>query len=191
MREIWNDIEGWLACHAPEVKEDLLAGATGEAVRQAEEALGVDLPADVREAFVVHDGQDERSAGFLAGWRGMPLWYVVQTWRMLKDLLDTGEFGDADSVVETTGPLLPQWWNPGWIPVLDNGAGDFHCVDLSPAEGGRVGQIVTFWHVDVRREVVAGSFTELMADFARDLKAGKYRYEDEDWRVVGAAVPGE
>jgi cell wall assembly regulator SMI1 len=181
IRQIWSDIEDWLASHAPDVKADLLEGATPEAIRRAEVALGIDFPANVRAGFAIHDGQDERYPGVLADWRPMPLEYVVQKWRMLKELLDTGEFGDADSVVDAKGPLLPQWWNPGWIPLLDNGAGDFYCVDMSPGEGGEIGQIVTFWHVDTRREVIAGSFTELMADFDRDLKAGKYGYEDEAW----------
>ncbi|MHC8969851.1 SMI1/KNR4 family protein [Priestia aryabhattai] len=38
--------------------------------------------------------------------------------------------------------------------------GDDICIDLDPAEGGKNGQIITFWHDWAQREVIADSLEE-------------------------------
>ena len=39
-----------------------------------------------------------------------------------------------------------------------DGAGNHHCVDLDPEKSGVPGQVITMWHDDDERAVVAGSF---------------------------------
>jgi len=34
---------------------------------------------------------------------------------------------------------------PG-APLTDSGSGDRHCLDLDPAPGGSVGQVILMWH---------------------------------------------
>jgi cell wall assembly regulator SMI1 len=74
--------------------------------------------------------------------------------------LDGGEFEDFEDV-EPVGPVKGEfWWNPLWIPIATNGGGDDICIDLDPAEGGKVGQIITFWHDWELREVILDSLEE-------------------------------
>jgi hypothetical protein len=47
------------------------------------------------------------------------------------------------------------------LPIASDGGGDSICVDLSPDEGGTVGQIILMCHDDGKRPRLALSFAEL------------------------------
>jgi len=76
--------------------------------------------------------------------------------------------------VRPVGPVRPVWWSEQWIPFAYDGVGDLQCIDLDPPEGGKVGQVVTYWHDRGEREHVADSLNEWLAHLADDLEAGKY-----------------
>src|SRR5262249_39429588 len=67
MKQIWERIHTWLRQHAPAVLDSLRPGATEETLRAAEEAMGVKLPADVRQSYRIHDGQSAGEHGFAPG----------------------------------------------------------------------------------------------------------------------------
>jgi cell wall assembly regulator SMI1 len=52
------------------------------------------------------------------------------------------------------------WWNPRWIPFTHDGGGNHLCLDLDPAEGGAVGQVISMWHDSGERAVQGHSFGE-------------------------------
>ena len=60
-----------------------------------------------------------------------------------------------------------------------NGGGDHHCLDLAPAPGGDVGQIIRMWHDDVARCVEARSFRAWLEAYADELEHGHYSYSDD------------
>jgi cell wall assembly regulator SMI1 len=183
MKTIWNRIHVWLTAHAPDVLESLRPGATEEAIRAAEEEMGVTLPDDVRSCYRIHDGQQpvlvnvtywpglRTVPGFLYGdpWRGLR--DMVEYWRDLKSLL--GDFAGISS--SPRGPIRSDWWHPKWLPVTKwGGGGDLRCLDLAPKSRGKVGQVISWYHDDPARGVLAKSFTEWLAAFARDLERGQY-----------------
>jgi len=55
----WRRIEAWLAEHLPEVKESLRPGVTKRDLNKFEKALERPLPEDVRESWLIHDGQGQ------------------------------------------------------------------------------------------------------------------------------------
>jgi cell wall assembly regulator SMI1 len=57
------------------------------------------------------------------------------------------------------------------VPVASNGGGDALCVDLAPAPGGAVGQVITMSHESGERRRVAGSFAELLRRLAEHYEA--------------------
>jgi cell wall assembly regulator SMI1 len=179
MQNVWERIESWLATHAPKILQGLLPGATADAIHATEEQLGIQFPDDVRASYAMHDGQRGTTPSFMGEWELLSLQAIVKHWSLLKELLDAGTFTDAEAVVETVGPVRENWWNAKWIPVTHNGAGDFYCLDMDPAPGGKQGQIITYWHVNTQREKIADSFQELMKKFADDLYADKYKVEDD------------
>src|SRR5262245_24778912 len=176
MKAVWDRIHVWLRAHAPEVLQSLRPGASEAQLRAAEQAMGVTLPDDVRACYAVHDGQGTgpygSSPGFLYGWEWCSLGRMVEEWRCWKGLLDTGTFDD--NVGDPHGLVRPVWWHPGWIPLTCSGAGDNQCLDLAPATGGRVGQVIEMWHDDAHRAVLARSFAAWVAAFADELEDGAY-----------------
>ena len=54
IERLWKRIEAWLASHAPAVLNKLQPGASAQAIRQAEQALGMALPEEVRASYRIH-----------------------------------------------------------------------------------------------------------------------------------------
>ncbi len=173
MDEHWERIEAWLMAQLPAINVGLNTGANASQIVAAEVALGVHFPADVRDAYLRHNGQEDTVYAIYDHWAWYSLALVVSQWRAEMALYDAGEFQEADAVVRPDGPVRQVWWHPHWIPLAGNASGDYVCLDLAPAAEGSIGQIITFWHADERRRVVAPSFTALLARIAARLAAGE------------------
>lgn len=90
------------------------------------------------------------------------------------ELEEDGDFDDFEA--EAGLGVKSVWWSKKWIPISANGAGDSYCIDTAPASGGKRGQIVSFWHDDGSRDVVAPNFTEWLK--IRLDQAEQFRKED-------------
>ncbi len=177
MKAIWNRIDIWLAANLPEVLNSLQPGSTDQAISETEAFLGVTFPSDIRDSYKIHDGQLSESPGFLGGWEFLSLDNIRDQWNVWKELLDDGAFEGLKS--EPNGPIQDDWWDPKWIPLTYDGSGNHHCLDLNPAQGGDLGQIITMWHDDPTRSMVASSFRAWLEQFAHDLEIGEYVYSTE------------
>jgi len=63
VRSSWKRLDIWLTTHAPATAASLQAGATETQLVDVEKALGRKLPADFRECFLIHNGQDIANLG--------------------------------------------------------------------------------------------------------------------------------
>jgi cell wall assembly regulator SMI1 len=169
MEDLWRRIESWLAAHAPPLRACLAPGASSGAIERAEGNLQVRLPDDVRDSYSIHDGS---GFGGLLPFPLLSLSRVVQEWSNWRELLLKGTFGDAESTPQ--GSIKTDWWNVRWIPFTHDGGGNHQCIDLDPAPGGEVGQVINFDHEVGATEVLAPSFRVYLAAFADDLEAGCY-----------------
>lgn len=187
MREVWARIEEVLRATAPDVLAILPAGASPAAISAAEDRLGVSLPADVRESYSAHDGSGGAHAGGGAdllphreyGHVGVPLLSLAECVSDRERWLRAWEAGAFDdSRASPRGPIRPQWWCRGWVPVTWDGGGDHLCIDLDPAPGGGVpGQVIYFSHEEGPLTVVAPSWRAYLEWCAADLEAGRLRFE--------------
>jgi cell wall assembly regulator SMI1 len=57
---------------------------------------------------------------------------------------------------------------------MDDSQGDYLCVDMNPAPGGHVGQVIKIEAHLGPQEVLAKSFLDWLGQFAADLEAGKF-----------------
>jgi cell wall assembly regulator SMI1 len=176
MKVIWNLIESWLKENAPEILKDLLPGAIAKDIQSAEKLMGIHFPNDVKLSYRIHNGQKGRSAPLMEEWQLYSLKDMMSRWKILKKLFDAGTFAHVKG--KPVGPVRAEWWNPKWIPIAYNGDGDLRCLDLDPPPRGKSGQIISFWHMEDRREKLADGFQEWLKKFAIDLEAGKYKVED-------------
>jgi len=178
MDDIWKRIEAWLQHHAPSVAEGLNPPASEQAIKEAEEYLGITFPEDVRYSYLRHDGQSPNAPLFLEGWEWLSLERVCDEWACWKDLLDSGEFEGIDNESDGTR-IVTDWWHPKWIPLTYSGAGDHHCLDLNPGPTGNYGQIIEMWHDDGERPWIAASFRAWLSEFVAELEQGEYVLSDE------------
>ncbi len=171
MKATWDRIHFWLRANAPHVLARLRPGATEEQIQAAEAELGVTFPESVRQTYLIHDGQNG-SGGFMEGYEWLSLKGIVYQWRGWKDIVEAGDF---EGIQSTPDPgVSDECYNLGWIPLTHSGSGDHQCLDLAPAEGGTMGQVINFFHDDSTREALAPSFAAWLAAFADSLEAGRY-----------------
>lgn len=179
---LWQRLETWLGVHAPDLLADLQPGATEQAIQQTETFLGVQLPEDFKAVYRRHNGQDEASDWLFNGREFLSLERIQEEWQVWKELLDGGDFDHSASEPDTG--IRTDWWHAQWIPITYDGAGNHDCLDLAPAEGGTVGQIIEFWHDDPDRKVLAESYGTWFAAFVLACESGQYIYSEEYGSIV-------
>jgi cell wall assembly regulator SMI1 len=178
MQEIWTYIESWLYANAPKVLDTLQPGASDTQIKAAEHFLSIQFPAEVKDSYRIHNGQSSYGYGFLEGNEFLSLERMQEEWQVWKELLDGGEFEDFESYPDTG--ICSDWWSAQWIPLTYDGAGNHDCLDLNPSEGGKHGQIITMWHDEPGRQIIAPSFRAWLEEYAEDLKSGQFVFSEEN-----------
>ena len=171
----WARIERWLVAHAPAILADMRPGASAADIRAAEQQLGCTFSDAVREWFATHDGSE--NCALMEYWDLNPLAEVVRSWKVLKGIFDSGFFNEFSS--KPAGPIRSEWWHPAWVPLTSEPGGNHLCLDLAPAAGGQVGQVISWVHDDSVREVVAPTFSAWFEQLADGLEAGAYKVDRE------------
>lgn len=185
----WLRIERWLAQSAPEAKDCLAAGLTPEQLADLERELGAELPDQVRAWFSRCGGQAQHQS-LLPRWELSRPDDVVSTWRMHASLKEDGLFDD-EADIQATGAVRAEWWNAGWIPVATDAAGNLLCIDLAPAAGGCVGQVIEWMHDWPERRVLAPSLCKFLAQIADDLDSGRAVVVEDAFGFAGVKYRSE
>jgi len=184
MNELWTQLEELLRKVDPALPGRLGPGATESDIAACEAVLGVTFPQDFRESLQRHGGdpliptgggQTFTTHGIFQHLEWLQPAAIASEWQTWRD--DISSMADD---AEALGPVRAQWWNPRWIPItLIYGSTHHHCIDLDPAPGGTVGQIIEMGMKDDQRIVVAGSFREFLEKLVSDIAGGTYSYEDD------------
>lgn len=169
----WNRIENWLGAKAPDLLAALSGPASAESFRKLELATQLTLPSDARASYFRHDGQIKEAPPVLGRWWLLKLETSLATWSGMRE--SQAVFDAADPVITTAGAVRKRYWNPRWVPVMFDGTGDFLCLDLDPAPGGRRGQVVWFQKTSKRREVLTPSLDAWLERFAGELERGQWQ----------------
>jgi cell wall assembly regulator SMI1 len=180
--DIWQRIDKWLGINATEVLHMLQPGASEAEIRETEEFLSVEFPDDVKDSYLIHNGQSSSNIGIINGLEFLSLRRIREEWTNWKDLSDSGDFEGWES--EPEKQIRADWWNSKWIPLTHDWGGNHECLDLAPTQYGNVGQIISMWHDDAKREVIAENFSAWLEQFANDLEAGRYAFSEEYGLVI-------
>jgi len=183
MQHLWRRWENWLKENVPDVYESLSPGASESEITLVEQVLGVRLPEDFRQFLRIHNGQNTQSIGLFGNYWFLSTENVEAEWKIWKDLLDAGEFQGLDP--KPIGPIRPdQWWRSTWIPISNDGSGNHHCLDLDPAPGGNRGQVITMWHDQGERKLIAKSFREWVENIVENLENGTFRIKEQNGHTL-------
>lgn len=153
--DIWDRFEAMLRVHAPALLGSLCPPATETEIVEAESAMGVRFPEEVRQAYLRHNGStSDREAGNGSGLFFVPFsWWAsleeaVGNWHLMVQVSETLRDGDPEGLFATYKPwwddlkIRPVWWNEKWIPIGLSGTATSVYFDLDPAPKGTVGQLL-------------------------------------------------
>jgi cell wall assembly regulator SMI1 len=183
MIQEWNLFKEWLNTHYSEGLEDLNPPAADDELVSLQESIGCTLPAEFIQFLKIHDGQAGDAGWLIDGSELLSTERILSEWTVWNDLLKGGDFDEARSK-PNSDKMKSDWWNAKWIPFTYDGSGNHLCIDLDPAPGGKVGQIITMWHDDPERDVIAESFQAWFADYVGAVLRGEYAYSDEYGGIV-------
>jgi cell wall assembly regulator SMI1 len=159
----WERVRTCMAAIAPEALGVLGSPALAEDVAHVEERLGMKLPDELRAWLAKHDGQRSSTGPF--EWPLETLVQAMSTKTMLDGMIP--EFDGYELPIRADDGVLARWWHDRWFPIAGDGAGNHLSIDLDPAPGGIVGQVIEYRHDDGARPLVAPSLSawfDLTAD---------------------------
>lgn len=138
---------------------NLQPGASEEDFQLIESTLGITLPKEMKSFYEIYNGQiwEPGVESFVRNLVLSPTSQIINNWTFLQD-----EFDSDDLEAHIENELKPVLWNSKWIPIAENGAGDYLCIDTDPSESGVVGQVLYFWHDWGKRSVEAKGLFEFI-----------------------------
>ncbi|MBT0768053.1 SMI1/KNR4 family protein [Kineosporia sp. J2-2] len=187
VQEAWAGLLDALARAGYAVDELVRPGAAQADVAAAQQAVGRALPADLAGLYQLADGQTEwydlthgahaktvRERGrwacalFGDGWGFDPVAKLADGWRAWQEVRsgytpqELAKNFDRAVEVREGDPVQGLYTSPDWIGFATDGGGNQLAVDLTPAPGGRVGQVIVIGADEDLRRVIAPGVVELL-----------------------------
>ncbi len=186
LAQTYADLITFLQEAHPELVADLNPPATDAQLDALEALIGQRLPEDFRQLYRLANGQRQGATPlFQEGYAFLSLDEVSENWLLMKSLYDDKQgFWENDT---PQGAVKDRWWHPSWIPFALMISGDMYCIDLDPASGGQVGQVLELIHDDTGRAHLGFSLNDFLGSYEQGLREGTYWYHPE-W---DAFVPRE
>lgn len=170
MDQLWDRLERALATHAPKLLASLQPGASERELRTLEAALGLSLPADLCASLRRHNGQRLKpDVALIDGFFLGDVQMIADDWQDWLDRMSDPTFGLP---TKPARGVRKAWWHRGWIPFTFDGHANSYCVDLQPAAGGTVGQVLILWHDDDTRPLLARSYRAWLEGLLTGLEQG-------------------
>lgn len=126
--------------------------ATSQDISDLEAKIKTKLDPEHVEVLKVYNGNIR-----LWGYELLSVQEIGENWERLIGMVSSEEHQALDSKVHADKGVENVWFSAGWIPFGGSGTGDYLCVDVKPASGGKEGQLVQFSHANGSRPVKASS----------------------------------
>lgn len=145
--------------------------AAESAITAAEREIGSRFPPELRELYLIADGQQLNGSSpvpLLFGDYGfVPLDEAVRDYRAWMSIYEDDEAA-FNEIYDWTharagDPVYPDYWRPGWFPVAVDWGGNAYAIDMSPAPGGTYGQVILIGRDEDERRVLAPSLSAFFA----------------------------
>lgn len=186
VEEAWSRIIDWYRSNQPDAVANLRAGATTDAISAAESTMGVRFPEDLKALYGLADGSETDYPGqFDDGHWFMPLAQATQHYETMIEFVDEQPV-DAfdfwrsqieDNIISVRGSVKPNVFARQWIPLTTSEGSVHRYIDLDPAPGGKVGQVIEVYPEACSHQVLADSLGDYLAQFADKLESGRFVME--------------
>jgi cell wall assembly regulator SMI1 len=203
----WKRIDRWIESNYAELYDQLSYEVTAADLNELEADLDCTLPLDVRDSYMVHDGQERggKPTGLFFGITLLDLEGIAEEWghwkntairlnNVMKQQQGNGPGTSRqpqqppagrgsswlyrqESVPD--GAIQKVYAHPGWIPLAKDFEGNNIGIDLAPGPKGRWGQVIIFGREFDRKYVVAPSWGAFLNTFADDLENGDHYIDDD------------
>src|SRR5687767_12281781 len=175
----WEKIETWLRKNAQPAFDQLPKRATQAQLKAAERALkhrlDGPLPAELRASYLRHNGSGQFPL-FPSSESGGMGFALIPLEELPEEAEAWADSGIDDADVTNARGVKRLLWGRRWIAFARNGFGDYQLLDLDPAKGGQVGQVIEANHETLERKKLAPSLSKLLQSIAGGLKSGKLVY---------------
>lgn len=172
---------------APEINVSLNPGASEEDIQKLQDATGVYIPHLFTMIYSVHNGQKPASTPFYFTEEWLSIDHIIEVWEMMHQLWLDKKFQHPDGTpwaVQADPEIRNDWWNPNWLPITHDGAGNYLCMDLDHTDLRSYGQIILFERDNGSRTLIAASLTHLFQMYLDDLRSGELFYSDDYGGIV-------
>lgn len=175
--DLCRRLERWLVANLPGAIASLNPGATDQEIAEYEQAIGFELPEDVRGWYRWRNGQKrwpEESVFF--GDEMLSLADSLDEWREWQSVAYMND-EIADSCSSTPAEAVRAAYSlPGWIPLAQSPAiSNYMGIDLNPGPKGTVGQVITFGRDGEQKCVMGASFGDFLVFVVEEMEAGRIK----------------
>jgi cell wall assembly regulator SMI1 len=179
----WKRIEACLHSFSPYLSNTLAAGAKEKDLLAAEKAFRRQLPEEVRQSFLAHNGQRGEERSVFYGLEFCSLKQTRGSWKLWAEL---GEIEELKAEHRDRASATPKgtiqlgYANRNWIQLLNTGGSNYFGIDLGPGEKGLRGQVITFGRDEEHKVVLAWSWGWFLNDLAEELERGNFRFHQDE-----------
>jgi cell wall assembly regulator SMI1 len=75
------------------------------------------------------------------------------------------------------GHVQPVYFTKDWIPISHDSGGNHIAIDMAPASGGTIGQVIVCGRDDTFHPVLAVDWAQFLTDVADEMERGNWRVE--------------
>ncbi len=179
--QVWLRYRAWLREHASSAFENLAPSASDTVLAELQTGLGRTLPLELLELLALNDGQlSSTQCCVLPGLEFLSSQRILKEWRQWEKLReDEGEEGLEtfdDYCRSVDGRVLDVYTHAGWLPLFKEGwRADYIGIDLSPAEVGRLGQVINFGRDENEHFAAFPNLVEFLDFWLREALGGRCR----------------
>jgi cell wall assembly regulator SMI1/predicted DNA-binding WGR domain protein len=163
-------LDRWMAKERPEFYAHLKPGAAEAEIAAFEQQLDRRLPQTFKDLMMWRSGEEGGgpSERLIDNYGPMSIKEIASAWKGMNGIDPPSDFKGK------------YYWDKSWVPFLENGGGDYLCIDLGGLVGGK-GAIIEYWHDEDHRSVCYGSIDAMLTSFVKALEAGDWEIEDSGY----------
>lgn len=189
------DVERFLAAIRMFIKTIVLnEPASEKEITAYEKELGITLPSPLVRLWALHDGQ-KLTATDQCLFDYFPFYSIKRSRKERKDLrtlaIELGTENESDDfvawaksarakIITVRGPVKARAYNKLWIPLGSFGGTVFRFIDMDPAPGGHLGQVIEHSLEGLSWRVLAPSFTSFLKQITSAVKRSKGIWSDHE-----------